>query len=188
MTMQILDTLLYEGEEYEMIDWSAPLGFDPGDYGLRPRGLNTANHRGFCGEWEIVDGALTLMRLIVNDSLDNYPPVNGREAMFGAAPPFWGYHVYHAVGIVPDFTGTMVIGRARRNSPFHIGGRSARSSFKTVLEITFENGRLTGARDVSTTTFEEYANQVDEEFSQWTEGIMAAASRYRDGHASDEGD
>lgn len=90
MTMQILDTLSYEGEEYEMIDWSAPLGFDPGDYGLHPRGLSTANHRGFCGEWEVVDGALTLMRLIVNDCLDNYPPVNGREAVLGTASPFWG--------------------------------------------------------------------------------------------------
>lgn len=82
----------------------------------------------------------------------------------------------------------MVIGRARRNSPFRIGGVPARSSFKTVLEITFESGRFIGSHDVSAKTFEEYANQVDEEFSQWADGIMAAASRFRDEHDSDAGD
>ena len=44
------------------------------------------------------------------------------------------------------------------------------------------------SRDVSTKSFEEYANQVDEEFNQWADSILAAANKNRDEHVSDGGD
>ena len=178
MTMQILDKLLYEAEEYEMVDWSAPLGFHPCDYGMNPVGTNTANHRGFYCEWEIADGKLKLERMYVNDSDNNYPPINGDHAMNSAPPPFWGYHGYFNIDLDMSYTGVMAIGRIGRNSPFHIGGIRKRSSFAKVLEITFEDGWLKSVRDVSVKNFEEYTRQIEDECNQWADAIAAAAAEF----------
>ena len=186
MTRQALDRLLYEGEDCTILYGPAEFGFDLREYGLFPVGRNTGNHRGYWCVYEIVDGALVLSELFVNNAVHHYPPINGidvdpprmevAEVTYLTDNGFemrteeraanGGYHVYRNLGLSLDYTGTATVGRDYKMFPYRNVGYAPPWSFGSVLELKFEDGSLVEARDISATFIEKHKEMIRHE-GEW---------------------
>ena len=174
MTAQTPDQLQYEGEDFTILGDPARIGFDPRDYGLVPVPRDMGNHRGYWCRYAVSGGRLILDALHVNCARDRLPSVNGIEAeaprlelaeVTYITPDGFeekmeerltnaGYHVYRGVGLALEFTGSVKVGRGMSAWPPNAGYPPA-WVYRTVLELSFETGRLTGAEDVSASAADE---------------------------------
>ena len=134
MTGQIHDTVIYRGEKYSLVEDSGGLP-TPFDYGLIPGQMHTACWRGFYLTYIILDVRLVLDQLTIRTFDNNYPPVNGIQPVEDNSNK-----VYQGLNLTLPYTGKLVIAKDFMQEKYiHMGFQPA-SSFRTVLELTFENG------------------------------------------------
>jgi hypothetical protein len=147
MTGQIEDTLQYNEETYSIIAFSNPL-FDPSIYGFDPVSMHTACYRGYHCWFVIDEGTLILENLNIQDRNNQYPEINGVSSV--EHPPYEIYcWRYEGLENAINFTGHVRLGKDIIQDLYvHMGVQSA-TSFKSVFEIEFLDGKVRSVVDRS---------------------------------------
>jgi len=159
MTAQFNDLFRYQEKEFAVAGISAGELFRPSDFGLYPIPASTACWRGYVAVFAIADAHLVLDSLSVNLQESQAPTINGilpqepsdRFKLFNNVYKDLNHRLY--------YTGGLLIGHEFiRDLYVHMGFHPA-WKYKTVVELFFESGRLTGEFDRS-----ERAAQIRHEF------------------------
>lgn len=149
MTIQVNDTVEYQGTEYEIASCT-PEGvmFSPWEHGLKPVGKWTGCLRGFGCRYEIRADALLLV--FVGLHCNGTPP-----GLFGVAPlksreeRYWDA-VYQDLSHHVSFTGSVLLGKPCKESRDGLSlGWPPAWAYRTLVEVRFEAGQLTNALDRS---------------------------------------
>ena len=150
MTAQAHDQVSWRGSDYLLVGLLGDTLFEPLDHGLVTRPTTTANWRGWIGHYAVRDDRLFLARLSdVGLALDPgaaAPLLNGVEP---TSEGEWGPHCYENLDWPIEFTGRMIIARGFIQSLYRHMGFHPAWKFEESWELTFENGGLTGADDLS---------------------------------------
>jgi hypothetical protein len=147
VTGQISDALRYKGDTYSIIGFSNPL-FDPAKYGFTPVMMHTACYQGYhCGF--VIDGErLFLENLNVNDKNNRYPEINGVHSVEHEPDEIFCWR-YEGLKEQINFTGQVRLGKDFIQDLYvHMGVQSA-TSFNSVLEIEFKDGKVHSVVDRS---------------------------------------
>ena len=141
MTAQIPDTYHYKGKKYSIIAMSAPIDFDPVEYGFFPISPHTACWRGYVCEYEITDDELYLRRLSIWCGNHGYPEFDGILPVEDTKN-FGHFMVYENLHHHMDYTGSIVVGSGFLKQYYiHMGFQRA-WAYKNVFELKFEHGRV----------------------------------------------
>ena len=149
MTIQISDTVQYEGTMYSLLTQRGNF-FDPAEYGLFPECAIPYAQRGWFCHCVIRDDQLFLENLNIHTQGDVYPLLNGRKAETSTEHCLDEHHRHYRNTALPvSFTGRMILARDPDYSYFRPGTNLDPWGYRTVLELTFAEGVLTGAEDRS---------------------------------------
>lgn len=158
MTMQIRDTCKHNNKRFSIVEMSAPMAFNPKDYGLEPQLRCTACYRGYWCEYNICDDELYLQNFYMFNLDNNYPPLNGAnvsEQKFEKAKKYtskgvetalieenMGHRVYENVNLNIPYTGRILVGDEYiRNYSIFMEYRLC-WAYKILQEFVFEDGLL----------------------------------------------
>jgi hypothetical protein len=142
MTAQFSDVVLYEKRRYALAGISGSGLFDPSEHDIRVRMISTACWRGYLCEYTVEDNQLFLTALQLGAA---QPP----EEVFGAHVQPGATAVYRPIRVRQPFTGGLLLGAGFIEELYvHMGFHPA-WKYKTVLELTFDDGRLDAAHDRS---------------------------------------
>lgn len=138
--------MFYNGAEYHLIGFEGSDLITAQEFGIEPQPITTACWRGFYLEYRIEEDKLLLDKMTVGATGASMPVINGvppKKGDFGATV------VYEGLNLPVDFTGIIRIASGFLPEYYvHMGFPKA-SAFETVLDLTFESGRLTGVEDLS---------------------------------------
>ena len=155
MTNQITDTVVYEGDDYSVIETDryqlAGGGLaTPAQFGMSATKMHTACHRGHFSVYELTEGALYLreMTLLARDG--NYLPIAG--VMPAVDEDLCA--TYLGLRISIPASGKFRLARdfdsERYLRLYNQSGREPQASgFNVVLDIVLKDGALTGVVDRS---------------------------------------
>jgi hypothetical protein len=156
MTLQKSDVVIFDGRNHLIASFVDGEPFVPTDYDFRPVSSSTACRRGYLCVYEVRDDLLVLDAFHVNhqegrvpaSQLKRPPSLNGVEARESTMPDV-GRWMFERIGLRLRYTGRVRIGR----EPYRESHRELRfpspTKFVKVLELTFEDGMLTAAQDLS---------------------------------------
>lgn len=144
MTAQISDTFLFNGERYSMIGFKGGGLASPEQFGMTPVEIHTACCRGFYATYDLTDEALYLQKLTLREAKGNYLPINGVE------PDKAEYQTsYSGLNVVVPFTGEIRLAKDFIDKFYIHMGYQKPTAFKTVLDITLNNGKVENINDRS---------------------------------------
>lgn len=156
MTTQLLDSLRYRGEGFDLISGDA---FSPADRGLYPGGDRSDCWRGYVCHYLIEGGTLYLAELALGAppsgllGVDEqgeiitvparWPALNGvaAERVRGGVMP-WRYPALH---LRLGFTGTLWLGQTLRDDSLYLAGAAdvpQAEDYHEVWRLQLEQGRL----------------------------------------------
>ena len=149
MTAQFSDLFRYQNKEFSLAEVSGGELFKATDFGLFPIPASTACWRGYLAIYTVSASNLVLDTLFINlhegqglaiNSVTPAKPTD-RYSMFN--------NVYRDLGYRLQYTGSLLLGdEFIRELYVHMGFHPT-WKYKTVIELTFENGTLTGEFDRS---------------------------------------
>ena len=167
MTAQIGDIYKYKRKEFSIVALSAPIQFEPKDYGLEPHASSTACWRGYWCEYNITDKKLFLQNLYLFNADGKYPPLNGIEVSPQEyqecicysiksekgekvkRPKHMGHRVYENINMPISYTGKILLGDGfMREYYIHMGFQRG-WAYRKLVELIFENGVLLECNDLS---------------------------------------
>lgn len=151
MTAQIGDKFTFRGSDYSIVAISTPIQFNPVNFGIIPMSIGTACWAGYWCEYDISEKGIILKNLYINAKDDNYPAINGVEAMGDEEGEFkyMGHHLYKDVQIPMKYTGKILVGKDfLREYYIHMGYQRA-WAYQTLMEFIFEEGVLLDTVDHS---------------------------------------
>lgn len=151
MTAQVGDRFLYKKENYSIVAASAPIRFDPAEYGIEPIPRCTACWAGYWCDYEITADGILLKNLYINSKDDHYPEINGVSPEKGEKKSFqyMGHHLYKNLNIFMEYTGRILVGKGfLRQYYIHMGYQRA-WAYEVLEELIFEGGRLVKTVDHS---------------------------------------
>lgn len=156
MTAQIGDIYKRHNDEYTIVAISAPLSFDPKNYGLEPHPSSTACYRGYWCEYDITDDGLFLENLYLFNGDGNYPeflgksiaPIEyqecdcyrGKKKTRKKIPRHMGHRVYKDVHLLIPYTGKVLLGKDFLREYYIHMGYQRPFAYKTLVEYVFEEG------------------------------------------------
>ena len=153
MTAQIPDTVLIDGNRYDLCGIRGEGLFDPADHDIATEAQDTACWRGYVCHYAVANNQLLLddLQLYLDPSRQTHnraqiesvfgPGINFDEDRFSAG----------AVGLAHPlpFTGSLLVAKGFIEDLYvHMGFQEAHS-YRNVLELTFEDGQLLGTTDRS---------------------------------------
>ena len=149
MTQQAKPHLYFHEQEYLIIKISDKYAFsdffNPKDYGFSPFCTDTSCWSGFKCQYSILDNNLFITNVEINESTEFKPLLFGREPLIlenwgnGKKCKLFYRNVKHPIPYTGDFIiATNFINRPgrKRYNPFYL-------NYEIILQLTFENGRLT---------------------------------------------
>lgn len=168
MTVQVGDIYKHNQIEYEIVKTSAPLVFNPQNYGIRPESVVTCCWNGYWCEYTTVNGNLLLETLYIHSKDNCYPQINGICAEPDNPKVFehMGHHFYKHLNIPIPYTGKILIVKGYvpgYSSP--IGHRHI-LGYQAYLELIFENGILNTVLD-QTHIAQELRDQVKKHLGEF---------------------
>jgi hypothetical protein len=144
MTAQVPDCFIFKGEEYSLIGVQGQGLAKPQDFGMKPLGMSTANYRGFFSTYEISEDGIFLKKMTVSEEKGNYKPING------IIPTVKEYAAtYEDINLHVLFTGQMRLAKDFIWELYVHMGFQKPSAFKTVMDLTFDDGRIMEIQDRS---------------------------------------
>src|SRR5512145_1754435 len=164
MTTQIQDRFNYQNAEYVLLGVSGDTLPSPQDFGMAPSPMSTACYRGYHNQYSCIDDFLVLvsMRLCLADhayqAIDGvYPtPVflmkDGSEVALSQTDGIEYFKKcrdvseYLGLSLNISFSGGLLIGKDFMKE---MGVIDCPVSYKTVIELLFDNGRLMQVTDQS---------------------------------------
>ena len=167
MTAQIGDIYKYQKKKFTIVASTSTMPFNPRNFGLEPHTSSTACWRGYWCEYSIENDELLLKNLYLFNSEGKYPTFNGvdispqefeeyeyftltDEAIKkGVRPAHHGHRVYKDANLPIPYTGKILLGNGfMRGYYVHMGFQRG-WAYKTLIELVFEEGRLTEYNDFS---------------------------------------
>jgi len=144
LTGQFPEKFIYEDKEYDVVGIEKGVLFDPIAHGFRPFFTITACWRGFQLTFAIKDEKLVLKHMSIN--IKRAKKFNGKRPK--PTTEYFAYQ-YEELNFPLVYTGGVLIARDFIQSLYvHMGFQSP-TSYQTVLELTFQEGVLTGVKDLS---------------------------------------
>lgn len=143
MTAQISDLVIYQGTQYALTGISGWGLFDPHEHGLQVGMISTGCWRGYLCEYTVEDDQLFLTSLQVG-AADPPSELFGARVRLGDDAP-----QYRPIRARQAFTGGLLLGAGFIwNLYVHMGHQPA-WKYTSVLELTFDDGRLAAVHDHS---------------------------------------
>jgi hypothetical protein len=171
MTAQIADTFIYDGEFYELVGMEGPELFHPSELGMVPEMLHTACYAGFYCTFELTEDALKLRGLTLREKDSNYVTIAGNK------PIIEEYQAsYENLDMTIPFTGYIRLAKDFIDELYVHMGFQAPSSYRTVMDIQIDDGRVVKIMDRSK-EMEEIRNNPEKEergiseFVTWAFGL-----------------
>jgi hypothetical protein len=161
MTGQMHDNIKYKGQDYNLINSSEEIDFDPEAYGVKAEAPHTALWRGYQCEYIIKDDSLCIKDLYVYNHDNEYPPINGVSSTENSG---W----YYDVNIVLDYRGKIVCGSGFSGEFYIHMGFQLPWAYDRMIEITFDKGLKIKEQNYSELArklrfiYSEYQEQLDE--------------------------
>ncbi len=154
MTGQMVDTILLDGETYDVVTSGTEGLFEPEAFGLHPLGLSPGSWRGYVCRYSLDGEQLVLDRLEVSQTsrdgeLPDWPAIGGVTPVEAGESSVVHSHVYADVGLPVPYTGEMIVARDHIPGPYVPMGFQPAWRYRRVIELQFEDGLLTSRRDVS---------------------------------------
>jgi hypothetical protein len=145
MTAQILDTVLFKGNDYWLIGMTeGSVLASPEQFGMEPDEIDTSCYRGFYATYELTEKLLYLRKLTLRVAFGKYLPI-------GDIQPEKENHkaTYHGLDELIPFTGRLRLAKDFiRKLYVHMGYQSP-TAFKTVLDISLKEGKVVEIKDRS---------------------------------------
>ena len=111
---------------------------------MHPVMISTACYRGFYCTYELTDTALYLRELTLREGRGNYLPIGGTPPVKRELQTF-----YYNLSVQVPFTGKIRLAKGFIADLYvHMGYQKA-TAFKTVYDITLENGTVVEVKDRS---------------------------------------
>lgn len=194
MTAQSPDKYFYNDEWYFEDAHQGSGLFDPRAYGFDPSSRGTVCYRGFICEYEITDSQLFLKNLLITTGSDSYPDLNGvsvsikgyeevgiifkrRKPIYDTSIRDFNMKKYKDVKLPLSYTGKLIIGKNFLREYYVHAPIQRPFTYETLLELTFENGKL-----IETVDFSEDARiireQVDLKDPEWREQLKKLSIDY----------
>ena len=154
MTAQIGDTFRYKKKEYNIVALSAPIQFQPEQYGLIPEPINTACWNGYWCDYNINSDGIFLEHLYINTKDGIYPKINGADPDKEGRNKklnfqYMGHHKYSNLHIRIEYTGKILVGSDFISDYYIHMGYQRPWSYEKLLELIFEEGVLLDTIDHS---------------------------------------
>ncbi|SCA55928.1 conserved hypothetical protein [Candidatus Terasakiella magnetica] len=137
MTAQFSNTIIYDGEFYDLIGIEGPELFHPSEYGMIPEMLHTACYAGFYCTFELTEDALKLRGLTLRDKNSNYVKIGDVEPMKDEYQAS-----YENLDVTIPFSGQIRLAKDFIDELYVHMGFQAPSSYQTVFDVNIENGRI----------------------------------------------
>jgi len=147
MTAQISDTFIYKGEDYSMIGSTAGKLVTPEDFGMKADMLHTACYAGYYSTFELTDEELILKKMTINVVGGDALPIDG--IMPEGEGSEGGPRQYKGLKYKVGFTGRIRLAKDFIDDYYIHMGYQKPTAFKTVYDITLENGRVVKMKDRS---------------------------------------
>lgn len=150
MTAQVHDRVRWRGGDYLLVGADGSPLFDPLEHGLDPAPTTTANWRGWVATYEVRNDSLVLAELTdvgyPRGADGSHPELRGIEpTQDGDRGPFR----YEELDWPLAFSGRFLIARGFIQSLYRHMGFHPAWKFEESWELSFEDGRLSDARDLS---------------------------------------
>jgi hypothetical protein len=142
MTAQIPDSVMTPEGRYALVGIGGSGLFDPSEHGLRLGMISTACWRGYLCEYTVEDDELFLTALELSAA---DPP----EELFGAEVRLGETAAYWPIRVRQPFTGGLLLGAGFIDALYVHMGHQPAWKYTTVLELTFDDGRLVVVHDRS---------------------------------------
>lgn len=158
MTAQIGDIYKVKNKQFTVVAMSAPMVFDPHDYGLEPQSRCTACWRGYWCEYNIEDDKLFLQNLYMYNRDENYPDINGvsvspktyhdaicireKKEEIIKIEDHMGHRLYCNVNLPVSYTGRVLVGDEFIKKYYIHMGFQRSWAYKVLKEFVFEEGLL----------------------------------------------
>jgi hypothetical protein len=145
VTAQIHDKVHYRFVEYSLLGADGGRLPTPFDFGILPTMMHTGCVRGYLLAFAIESERLFLREMTVRSMDKTYPPIAGRQPEISP----YSDAVYKDLDLPLDFSGGMLLGTDFiRERYVHMGFQSP-SSFRKVVGLRFERGKVIEMRDRS---------------------------------------
>ena len=144
MTGQISDSFLHKGKEYLIVGLNGDSLFDPLNYDLETIAASTACWRGYQAFYTVLDDNLILQTLFIN--LKEFKTINGISPSDGI--DFFKFS-FPNINLKMKFTGTILLARDFIQEMYIHMGFQRPISFRTVIELRFEKGKLVNEKNLS---------------------------------------
>jgi hypothetical protein len=155
VTAQLADSVELDGRMYSVAGVRGGPLFDPAAHRLKPAMISTACWRGYICSYEVIDGSLRLVRLVIGSrSRMAGRRVSSSTSLLGRAfapSSAWTGPGWEVAGLdVPvPITGGLLLGQGFISSTYvHMGFHPA-WKFETVVELLVEHGMITATLDRS---------------------------------------
>ena len=162
MTAQIPDRVRYGRKLYDLVGINGEGLFEPRAHGLSPMPPHSACWRGFVCTYAVVYEMLWIDYLDINlqetggsDSNDSAVPALGDVEPSSRVGESEFDTYYERVRLRVPFNGTLTIGREFADDRYFDWWFSSMHRYQEVHQLSFENGRLVSAIDVSQKVAEE---------------------------------
>ncbi len=146
MTEQVIDTLIYNRQEFPILAISGRLPI-PEDFGMKPMSPMTSCYRGFYSRY-ICEEKLFLDEITLRTRDDKYARIENIQP-FRNFRDLWGMVTYHGLQLPLNFTGGLVIGTDFRRGTGGSIYLSWWKSYSKYLELLFEEGNRVQEIDLS---------------------------------------
>ncbi|KIA64702.1 hypothetical protein [Nocardia vulneris] len=146
MTAQFPDSILFQGDSFDVTAIDGTGLFDPGAHGLEPKWIHTGCYRGYICHYAVVEQRLVLREHHIRTEdepprLEGVPPQQDKDGS--------SCH-YRGLDIPVAFTGRLLIGAdVIPNRPYLNMGFPPAWLFEQVYELTLRAGELLTAQDCS---------------------------------------
>jgi hypothetical protein len=144
MTAQISDVVIYKEEHFALIGIGGGRLLSPERFGMCSEMLHTGCYRGFCAVYELTETELLLRELVLREKYGNYLPIGG------VFPEKYEHHAhYRNLSAHVPFTGKMRLAKDFIEDFYIHMGYQKPTAFKTVYDITLQDGRIIDLKDRS---------------------------------------
>lgn len=150
MTMQIKDSVRFQGTEYSIFITDPPLVFSPQEYGITPQYCCTACHKGYWCAYSVENNNLLLSSLFLHSKDDSCPPINNVAPMTVETSVTCNI-VYSGLSLPTNFTGRMLVGNGLIHTAQIEGILDSPWQYQKLLDLQFANGHLIAIKDESDT-------------------------------------
>ena len=144
MTGQISDVFIYKRKLFSLICMRGGRLLSPQDFGMCSEMLHTACYRGYYAVYKLTETELSLRELVLREKDGNYLPIEGVSP---EKAPHQAH--YRNLSVHVPFTGEIRLAKDLiRKFHIHMGFQKA-TAFKTVYDITLDDGRIIDMKDRS---------------------------------------